>query len=820
MGWWCHGKKLLLLKATVGCFTLCAQEPTKEVVRATRIAQAPRIDGLLDEECWRQGIAYNRFFESQPNPGRPDSTTTVIILYDDEAIYVGIRCFQPKDSIWMQLTRRDNVIENSDGIYVGFDTYRDGQNAFAFGVTPRNVQGDSRGYEDDTWDEQWDAVWYSNTSIHDDGWQAELAIPYAALRFPRKAIQQWGFDCYRVIRSSRRDLHSSNIDPAKGGIISQWQLLEGLEQLQPPLRLAFIPYGSAQFNRFYDPLSKAQSTQSNLRGGMDLKWGLSESFTLDATLVPDFAGVESDDIVYNLSAIEVQYDERRPFFTEGIELFDKADLFYSRRIGFVSDYALYRTDTTLVINQSPTQSRVLNSIKFSGRTAGNLGIGLLNAVTGKTYGTATAADGSTGSILVDPLSNFTVLVLDQGLPNNSFLTVTGTSVIRDQLGRNAQVLSAMTELRDRKQNWSLTAFAAASARFEKEQTNVLPAPTLGYNWKMGLNKMSGNFTFSLNHDAISPQYDINDLGYLALNNQNEWHLETSYDIYKPFGRFNEFHTEHNVYYRYRNSNQAYVNVTLRGNVFFLMRNYFGFFFYYMTQPWGNHDYEEPRMADRYYAEPASWRVGAGISSDYRKPVAVDVKSGMRFWNEKERWEWYGKLALRLRGGNRLMVLPTSEITYKNADVGWVDFDDPYPILGRRNLIDASQLLQIEYIVSPVLSALMKVRHYLLTSDYRQFYRLESNGTLTATNHQEPEDFSYNAWNIDLSISWWFLSGSEAALVWKNNIEGMHKEAIASYLQNLDNVFSDYGRSDMLLLQLRYYLDYPMVRKTIGVRSRR
>ncbi|MCS6991641.1 MAG: carbohydrate binding family 9 domain-containing protein, partial [Chitinophagales bacterium] len=337
----------------------------KDTVVARRIDTPPQIDGRLDDACWQHAVPYTRFYEAAPRVGIPDSSTLLLLVYDDHAIYVGLYCRQPDDPVWMQLTLRDDIIENSDCVYVGFDTYCDGQHAFSFGITPRNVQGDARGFDNTEWDDFWDAVWYSKTAIAADGWTAELKIPFSELRFPRSDTLIWRFDCYRVIRNSRRELHSSNINPVVTGLISQWQPLVGLSALKPPLRLSLVPYGSLHLTRWQESSKRQVQQQTFLRGGMDLKWGIYESFTLDATLVPDFGNVESDNIVYNLTAIEVRYDERRPFFTEGTELFNKANLFYSRRIGYVSDFYEYKGNAADSLLETPQTSRLLNAVKFS-----------------------------------------------------------------------------------------------------------------------------------------------------------------------------------------------------------------------------------------------------------------------------------------------------------------------------------------------------------------------------------------------------------------------------------------------------------------------
>ncbi|MEP7127264.1 MAG: DUF5916 domain-containing protein, partial [Chitinophagales bacterium] len=457
------------------------QAQDRKPIVATRITAAPKIDGQVNDECWNTAIPFSDFIEATPAFGAPaKNRTEVMVVYDNEAIYVAARCFMPRDSIWMQLTQRDDIFESTDAIAFAFDTYHDGQNALGFGVTPRNVQGDFKLILNSDDDFSWDAVWDSKVYIADDGWYAEMKIPYSALRFPKVNIQDWTIDFYRIVRSTRYEYHSAGINPEENGIVSQFQPLTGVADIEPPLRLSLSPYATLYANLYNDKLNGISQSNLDFKGGMDLKWGINESFTLDATLIPDFGQVQSDNIIYNLSALEVQYDENRSFFTEGTELFAKAELFYSRRIGFVSDYYSTHEDTSVTVENSPLNTRLLNATKISGRNNHGLGIGVFNAVTGNTYVTATNSESETKDVLFDPLTNFNVLVFDQALKNNSYLTFTNTNVLRDSKGRNANVANVMTYIADKKQHYAGFGYLAVSTLMNKNADNSNIDFTNGY----------------------------------------------------------------------------------------------------------------------------------------------------------------------------------------------------------------------------------------------------------------------------------------------------------------------------------------------------
>ncbi len=261
---------------------------------------------------WKDAKIATNFVQREPLNGRPASLDTEVkFLYDDKAIYVGAHIIDPNpDSLWKELKSRDNL-GMADYFGVILDPYNDGLNGMAFFVSVRNVQVDFKIDAQDYQDYSWDAVWRSGTSISADGWTVELMIPYAALRFPKNEVQEWGgINFQRNIQRKREVTTWSKVDVAAVGQLQQAGLVTGIEDIKPPLRLSGTPYLSA----FIDHDNYSNKLQSGYNYGMDIKAGLSESFTLDVTLIPDFGQVESDDRIFSLSPYEVYYEEKRPFF--------------------------------------------------------------------------------------------------------------------------------------------------------------------------------------------------------------------------------------------------------------------------------------------------------------------------------------------------------------------------------------------------------------------------------------------------------------------------------------------------------------------------
>ena len=256
-----------------------------------------------------------------------------------------------------------------------------------FYVTAAGVQLDCNANDQSGEDFSWDAIWNSAVKITDFGWVVEIKIPYAALRFPQVDNQKWGVNFTRQIRRDRQMYTWTNIDNKIGNFILQSGELNGIKNIKTPTRLFFFPYVSTYFNKNKD------GSKSTIKGGFDIKYGINDAFTLDAILIPDFGQTAFDNQILNLGPFEQQFNENRPFFTEGTDLFNKGNLFYSRRIGGNPSTYPETTANEEVVN-FPSAVNLLNAVKISGRTKNGLGIGFLNAITEKS--TAVIFDKTTG----------------------------------------------------------------------------------------------------------------------------------------------------------------------------------------------------------------------------------------------------------------------------------------------------------------------------------------------------------------------------------------------------------------------------------------
>ena len=444
-------KKIILLCLIFICATTYSQ---KKSLKTVPISGNLIIDGNLDEPNWKTAFAANNFYMFAPDNGKlisQEKETDVKILYDNEAIYIGATLYDDEpNKILKEITQRDDQ-GTSDNFGVFINGFNDGQQDFRFFCTASGTQMDCLATDLNGEDFSWDAIWTSKTRINDCGWVVEMKIPYAALRFSNNKIQTWGINFVRDIKRENSIYTWTNIDNKIGNIIQQAGILEGIENIKTPTRLFFMPYSS-----FYLNANGAQKTLGTFKGGMDIKYGINDAFTLDAILIPDFGQTKYDDKILNLGPFEQQFNENRAFFTEGTDLFNKGNLLYSRRIG-ASPSIYPTTASNEEIIDNPSSVNLINALKVSGRTKNGLGIGFLNAVTEITTAKIRNNDNqSIRSEIVEPLTNYNVLVLDQRFRKNSSVSFVNTNVTRNGSFRDANVSALVWDLNTKKNTYNLS----------------------------------------------------------------------------------------------------------------------------------------------------------------------------------------------------------------------------------------------------------------------------------------------------------------------------------------------------------------------------
>jgi len=393
------------------------------VMRAVRATGPIRIDGILDEPAWSKAPVASDFMESYPNPnGHPPDSTEVRVLYDDDALYVGVRMFdsQPK-LIAAQLARRDATGIYSDWLHLMVGTYYDHRTAYRFSVNPMGVKKDVLEYNDNSEDVNWDAVWDVATRVDSLGWIAEYRIPFSQLRFSStepSGGRIWDIQIMRdIARRNERDSWAPWTQQSPG-FVSTFGELTGVDSIPAPRRLEILPYVSAGLTRAPGTSANPffRSNDTKFAAGADVKYGLSNGLTLTGTVNPDFGQVEVDPAVVNLTAFETFFPEKRPFFLEGSDIFafgavqrnndyNSQHYFYSRRIGRAPQGGVSGPDVAYV--DAPSQSTILGAAKITGKTAGWT-IGLLDAVTNEEDADVMTTSGVRSTRPVEPRTNYLV----------------------------------------------------------------------------------------------------------------------------------------------------------------------------------------------------------------------------------------------------------------------------------------------------------------------------------------------------------------------------------------------------------------------------
>jgi hypothetical protein len=840
--------------ATLSAAADAAKVAPKRKLQATRITAPLKLDGALDEAAWQAAPIATQFYEYEPTPGPIEKhPTEVRVLYDDNAIYIGaIMHDVSQDSILRELSARDNI-GNSDWFGVFFDTYNDHLNAYEFIVTSGGVQFDARQSPTNGEDGNWNAVWDSRTALRGTDWVAEIRIPYSAIRFSKATEQVWGLNFGRQRRSSRQKFFWNEVKPQVDGFVNQWGELTGLQDLKPPLRLSLTPYVSTYVNHYpYNEQGKQNMTTS-FNGGADVKWGINESFTLDATLVPDFGQVQSDNQVLNLSPFEVQYNENRQFFTEGTELFNKGGLFYSRRVGATplgfggvegqlragyqdADGSRHRGE---FIVQNPGITRLLNATKVSGRTSKGLGVGIFNAISNDVY--ATVQDSTSGrrrDILTQPLSNYNIVVLDQSLKNNSYVSLINTNVTRAGSTYDANVTGGLFRFATKANTYALDGRVVYSRRRGKAfGSEAEVSDQDGYKYYLAFNKISGKFTWGIDHGIESHSYNPNDLGLLFANNNISQSLYANYNIYKPFWKLNKLNTYASLSYSLLERPRLYQDLGFyAGGNTTITKNFLTVGFDYSLIP-TTRDYFDPRRAPlgKYYVrKPANTGLSGFISSDYRKKFAYDISGGVRLFaadgDRTGRTSASLTLSPRYRVSNQLSFVYAMSMERNQNQIGYaggLDSSLPYDngfftsfggndgdvLLGRRHVTTFTNTATATYTFTNRMSFNIRLRHYVSNVHYRDFSRLHPDGVETPEPaYQRNRDNTFNAFNIDAVYSWWFAPGSQVSIVWKNAGSSFFEANAATplYFDNLSNTINT-PHNNNVSVKVLYYLDYLALR---------
>jgi len=547
----------------------------------------PFIDGVMDDLVWRQVDWGGGFTQYEPYEGQsPSQSTFFKILYDDNNLYVGIVAY---DSVPSEIDRRKSRRDGFEGDLVGIhiDSHFDKMTAYAFVVSAAGVKSDEMITDDgDGFDETWDPIWYTKTSISDTGWAAEMKIPLTQLRFGKKDVHTWGLQCVRhLFRKDELSLWQF-IPREDNAWVSKLGELQGIKGIKPKRQVDLIPYVVAQQEYFEEEEGNPYATgkKSKLAAGLDGKIGVTNNMTLDFTINPDFGQVEADPSEVNLTAYETFFQEKRPFFIEGNNIYDfqitgggnpysRDNLFYSRRVGRQPHYYPDLDDNEYA--DVPENTTILGAFKLSGKTKKGWSVGVMESLTQREMAEI-SQEGVIREEEVEPLTNYFVARLEKDI--NKGNTVVGgmfTSTNRkienpaiDFIPKNAYTGGLNFKHYWKDKSWMVaarTVFSSvhgdtiAMTNLQESSVRYFQRPDANYihvdSTRKSLQGQGGTVEFGKvggGHWQFlswvtwrSPGLELNDVGYLRSSDEVQQVLWVSYRIWEPFSIFRRININFN-----------------------------------------------------------------------------------------------------------------------------------------------------------------------------------------------------------------------------------------------------------------------------------
>jgi hypothetical protein len=577
-------KKVIILLALSGFFITClAKQDTTIEKRSYLISeitgQPPVIDGNFSDETWQSAEWQGEFVQHYPYGGRnPAFDTRFAIAHDEDYIYVAIKAFDPEpDSIVSRLTRRDDI--DGDFVLVDLDSYHDMRTCFAFLVSAGGIRADyiisNNGQNED---ETWDAIWWAKTLITSDGWNAEMKIPFSQLRFDNSQAGAWGLEVGRKIFRKDELSFWQHIPQDAPGIVHLFGELSGMRGIKPRKQAEVVPYISGGIKTYQadaeNPFLSGKDPLINV--GMDAKLGITNNLTLDLSINPDFGQVEADPSEVNLTAYESFFEEKRPLFIEGKNIYNfplrfggsPENLFYSRRIGRSPHYCAPLEQGEYL--KQPEQTNILAAAKLSGKTRGGTSIGFLESVAAEEVAFIANGD-ERREVIAEPMTNYFVGRVVQDInKGNTIIGGAVTSTYRHITEEYLDFLpvSATTGGIDFQQFWSNRGYYVkmmnygshiqgspeAITRLQKCPSHLFQRPDAdyleldtttthlsGFGGNLEFVKTSGRFNTIQAVTWKSPGLELNDLGYFRMGDEILMVNWFGYNWYEPFSVFRRLH---------------------------------------------------------------------------------------------------------------------------------------------------------------------------------------------------------------------------------------------------------------------------------------
>ena len=832
------------------------------------VTPKPEIDGKLNDECWTKGTWAGDFTQWIPNEGaKPTFPTDFNIQYDDKNIYVAFRAHDGEpDKILRQAGVRDEFAGEMVG--VNFDSYHDYRTGFEFTVTAWGQKIDLVLFNPNNWDLNWNPVWKVKTGLEDSAWVAEFEIPLSQLRYSGKDEQVWGMHAWRWISRMQEESDWELQSKTGPGILYNFGEINGIKGLKKSRRLEIMPYALGDFQTMEkEPGNPFAETGKAWGGnaGLDAKIGISSNFTVDLTVNPDFGQVESDPSVMNLTAFETFYEEKRPFFLEGLTIFDykfdNQSLFYSRRIGHSPSRPVTPTDDLYV--KSPETTSIISALKFSGTTSDGLSVGLIQSFTANEFAETSDPDGNRSTVKVEPFTSYTVGRVQKGYKEGNTVIggmVTSTNRIIDDPNLETMSSDAYTGGLDMRHHWkdkeyyfdarligsyingsseSITLLQESSARYyQRPGADYLDYDTTathlsGYGGKFAIGKGSkGLWKYSTGATWLSPGVELNDLGYMTSADEINQVNEVSYLINKPSGIFRTYSIELEQFNTW-NFNGTYLGSGAHLNFSSEFKNKLGFAanLIYHGQALdtrilrGGYDMIMPRNVNLF----------GSLNTDHSKKVIAMLGYSYQQSAENSATSYMIEPGLSYRPINNLKIGISANYIDNHDQLQYISTNYEVPdnryILGTidqktvgltiRVDLNLTPEFSIQYYGSPFVSRGTYTQLKYVTDpeaeEYEDRFEIYQDPVLIdgvyhlydyASGERfdytvEDPDFNFQEFRSNLVAKWEYRLGSFIYLVWSSEKSGLTGESDASLGESYKQLKSKYP-SNIFLIKLNYW----------------
>lgn len=840
---------LLLLASSVAPAVHAANWPERPTLHAVRDTSPILLDGALSDAAWQTAPEFTDFTQHDPDDGRPATMRTSIrVVYDDKAIYFGAKMDDPHRPTAL-LVRRDSFVQ-SDFLSINIDSQHDRLSGNAFTITPAGVQIDTILYNDIGEDGSWDGVWEVAVEMVPDGWIAEVRVPFSQLRFPEKPSHVWGINITRRTVRNNELVRIVNTPKGQTGFVSHFADLDGIEGIHRRRPLEVVPYTVTRSDirtRLDDTNPLLESSEQRIDGGLDVKYGLTSSLTLTGTINPDFGQVEADPAVVNLTEFETFYPERRPFFTEGLNIFAFGDsparshfnfffppqLFYSRRVGRAPQG---RVDADFA--DGPSETTILGAAKLTGKL-GEWSVGVLDALAGKEE-----ARFATGSVFgrreVEPLTNYFVTRETKELSESSRLGFMITSVDRslpDELtGLRGNALTAGVDgyTSFPNKDWVLEWFAAGSRvdgsaeaiaatqasssryyqRPDAGHVNLDPSRTslTGYAGKVMLSKQTGDWRPNVQVQGYSPGFETNDAGFMQRTDIISTHALMQYVNERPSARFRDRSVWFGGWI-----NRSFDGDTLERGVFVdhfaTLSNYWSYRVALFFTPGALSD--RATRGGPLVRTRAGWSSDQSFGSDERKRFSFEINTHLD-GNRDGSYVRYAGIELAARPWSNLQVSIEPFVTRSHDATQYVTaVTDPAATatFGKRYVFaDLEQrsfelATRVDWTLSSRLSFQLYMQPFIAAGDYhdhRSLVRARSADYEPYDGAIGNSDFNFRSVRASTVVRWEFRPGSALYVVWNENRAGVVDVGDFRLRRDIHGI-SDAPSHDVLLVKVSYWI---------------